>query len=89
MPSAFEAMLQDYLEHHWKSNALGFLFPAPRKIGFPLSRDNVVRCGFKPALRRLGVPDKDTGLHAYTVWQPNWLKHPCLRPPKNRRDMLI
>jgi len=41
------------------------LFPAPRKLGFPRSRDNVVRCGLKPILRRLGISDKDTGLHAF------------------------
>jgi integrase len=41
------------------------LFPAPRKEGFAYSRNNVVRSGLKPILRKLGIPDENVGLHAF------------------------
>ena len=28
-------------------------------------RDNVVRLGLKPVLRKLGIPDKEVGMHAF------------------------
>ena len=39
--------------------------PAPRKEGFAYSRNNVVRSGLKPILRKLGIPDENVGLHAF------------------------
>ncbi len=65
MPSYLEAMLRDYLNHHWKENPNQLLFPAPRKEGFSRSRDNVVRSGLKPILRKLGIPAENAGLHAF------------------------
>lgn len=65
MPSYLEAMLRDYLKHHWKENANQLLFPAPRKDGYARSRNNVVRSGLKPVLRRLGMPAENVGLHAF------------------------
>ena len=65
MPSYLEAMLLDYLKHHWKENRNQLLFPAPRKQGFARSRNNVVRSGLKPILRRLGIPGQNVGLHAF------------------------
>jgi integrase len=59
MPSALETMLRNYLQH-WKPNPKGILFPTR-----PRSRDNVVRVGLKPVLRRLGIPSMDVGLHAF------------------------
>lgn len=41
------------------------LFPAPRKEGYARSRDNVVRYGLKPVLKKLGIPSEDVGLHAF------------------------
>ena len=41
------------------------LFPAPRKEGFAYSRNNVVRLGLEPILRKLGIPDENAGLHAF------------------------
>lgn len=41
------------------------LFPAPRKEGFAYSRNNVVRSGLKLILRKVGIPDKGVGLHAF------------------------
>ena len=64
MPSALEAVLRNYLKHYWKENAAGFLFPNKRGTKTRL-RENVVRFGLKPVLRKLGIPDKNTGLHAF------------------------
>jgi len=65
MPSSLEAMLRDYLKNHWKANPNQLLFPAPRKDGFARARDNVVRTGLKPILRKLGIPTENAGLHAF------------------------
>ncbi len=65
MPSYLETMLPDYLKHHWEENSNQLLFPAPRKHGFARSRNNVVRSGLKPILRRLGIPAENVGLHAF------------------------
>jgi len=65
MPSSLEALLRNYLKHHWKENPGKLLFPAPRKEGFAYSRNNVVRSGLKPILRKLGIPDENVGLHAF------------------------
>jgi integrase len=64
MPSALERFLQNYLTHHWKSNPSGLLFPN-RKGTRPRLRDNVVRYGLKPVLKKLGIPIADVGLHAF------------------------
>jgi integrase len=64
MPSALEAMLRGYLEHHWKPNPSTFLFPNAKGT-HPRWRDNVVKYGLKPVLKKLGIPTKDTGLHAF------------------------
>jgi integrase len=65
MPSGLETILREYLSHHWKDNPKQLLFPAPRKRGFARSRDNVVKCGLKPILRKLGMSVKGVGLHAF------------------------
>ena len=65
MPSYLEAVLRDFLKHHWKENPNQLLFPAPRKRGFAMSRNNVVRSGLKPVLGKLGIPAKNVGLHAF------------------------
>jgi integrase len=65
MPSSLEALPRNYLKHHWKVNSGKLLFPAPRKEGFAYSRNNVVRSGLKPILRKLGIPDENVGLHAF------------------------
>ena len=64
MPSALEAMLRQYLEHHWKPNPSGLLFPN-KKGTHPRWRDNVVKYGLKPVLKKLGIPEKEAGLHAF------------------------
>lgn len=58
-------VLRDYVMQHWKPNPTGLLFPAPRKKGYPRSRQNVVKVGMKPVLRKLGIPQNDVGLHAF------------------------
>lgn len=64
MPSALESVLRNYLKQHWKPNPKGYLFPS--KTGeFPRWRDNVVKYGLKPILRKLGVAEKNAGLHCF------------------------
>jgi integrase len=64
MPSALEATLRNYLKHYWVPNSLDLLFPNKRGTR-PRLRDNVVRLGLKPVLRKLNIPDKEVGLHAF------------------------
>jgi integrase len=64
MPSALESTLRNYLTRHWQSNAPGLLFPNRRGTR-PRLRDNVVRYGLKPVLRKLGIPAREVGLHAF------------------------
>lgn len=64
MPRALETALQSYLKTVWKPNAAALLFPN-RKGTHPLWRDNVVKYGLKPILRRLGIPEQNAGLHAF------------------------
>lgn len=64
MPNVLETALQNYLRHYWMPNAAGYLFPN-RKGTHPRWRDNVVKYGLKPILRRLGIPDHNAGLHAF------------------------
>src|SRR4029077_8321804 len=63
MPSALEAVLRNYIRN-WTPNPKGILF-ATRNGLRPRSRDNVVKCGLKPVLRKLGIPTANTGLHAF------------------------
>ncbi len=64
MPSALEGILRNYLADHWTPNPSGLLFPN-RKGTRPRLRDNVVRYGLKPVLKKLGIPVEDVGLHAF------------------------
>lgn len=64
MPSALEATLTHYLTQHWQPNEKGLLFPNRRGTR-PRLRDNVVKYGLKPVLRKLGIPAHDVGLHAF------------------------
>jgi integrase len=64
MPSALEVMLRNYLHQHWKPNAPNLLFPN-RKGSKPRWRDNVVKYGLKPLLKKLGIPIHNVGLHAF------------------------
>ena len=63
MPSALEGMLRKYIQM-WKPNINGLLFPSRDGLK-PRTRTNVVRNGLKPVLRKLGIPDKEIGLHAF------------------------
>ncbi len=64
MPSALEATLRNYLRHCWTSNPTGRLF-ANRKGTHPRWRDNVVKYGLKPVLRKLEIPEENAGLHCF------------------------
>jgi integrase len=59
-----EDLLRNYLQHHWTANEAGLLFPN-RKGTKPRWRDNVVKYGLKPVLRKLGIRMQDVGLHAF------------------------
>ena len=64
MPSALEAILQDYLERSWKKNPVGWLF-TNRQGTRPRKRESVVEYGLKPVLKQLGIPAQNAGLHAF------------------------
>jgi integrase len=64
MPSTLETMLRTYLAKHWRDNPARLLFPN-RKGTHPLWRDNVVKYGLKPILRKLNILTKFSGLHAF------------------------
>ncbi len=62
MAPALEVSLRKYL-NTWQRNASGLLFP--NRVGRPRKRQYVVKFGLKPVLRKLGLPTKDVGLHAF------------------------
>lgn len=63
MPTALEKVLRNYLKNHWTPNPAGLLFPN-RKGTRPRLRDNVVRFGLRPILKKLGIP-MTGGLHRF------------------------
>ncbi len=64
MPSALETSLSDYIQNYWQENSGGLLFPNHEGTR-PRKRESVVEYGLKPVLRKLGIPDKNVGLHAF------------------------
>jgi len=64
MPSALESTLKNYLARHWRPNAPGLLFPNRRGTR-PRLRDNAVKYGLKPVLRKLEISAIEVGLHAF------------------------
>jgi len=64
MASDLAVLLHDHLQHHWKDNENQFLF-VNRKGTHPRWRDNVVKYGLKPVLRKLKLPERNAGLHAF------------------------
>jgi integrase len=63
MPSALEGILRTYIQR-WKPNPGGILF-ADKTGARSRSRDNVVKNGLHPVLRKLGIPTHNVGLHAF------------------------
>jgi len=57
------AILQAYLKTQWKENPQGLLFPNRR--GRPWKRDHVVKFGLWPIMKKLGLPTRRAGLHAF------------------------
>jgi integrase len=57
------ALLTGYIKNHWQANSEGLLFP--NRNGRPRKRQYVVKFGLKPLLRKLGLPTKGVGLHAF------------------------
>jgi integrase len=64
MPSVLAEALRTYLEKAWRRNPRGLLFPN-RRGTMPMLRDNVVKYGLKPVLKKLGIPTRFAGLHAF------------------------
>jgi len=64
MSSVLADVLRTYLKKVWQDNPKRLLFPN-RKGTLPRLRDNVVKYGLHPVLRKLGIPTKDAGLHAF------------------------
>jgi integrase len=64
MPSTLATVLQAYLVKSWRTNPQRLLFPN-RRGTHPMWRDNVVKYGLKPVLRKLKIPTKFAGLHAF------------------------
>jgi integrase len=64
LPSGLEALLRNYLEHHWQDNPSRLLFPN-REGTLPRKRESIVEYALKPILRKLGIPEKNCGLHAF------------------------
>jgi integrase len=64
MPSTLAAVLRNYLSNHWKPNPTGILFPAKGGTR-PRTRCNVVKVGLHPVLKKLSIPTRDAGLHAF------------------------
>lgn len=63
MAPTLESMLGKYMSTTWKQNPNGPLFP--NRNGRPRKLHYVVKFGLKPVLRKLGLPTKDVGLHAF------------------------
>jgi integrase len=64
MSSVLASVLRNYLEKAWRENPKRLLFPN-RKRTLPMRRDNVVKYGLKPVLKKLGIPTMFAGLHAF------------------------
>jgi integrase len=63
MSSALEQILRAHILR-LKPSPTGYLFPT-RDGSRPRSRENAVRNGLKPALKKLRLPYHDVGLHAF------------------------
>jgi integrase len=57
------AILRSYLKSQWKENPEGLLFP--NRLGRPRKRVNVVKFGLRPILKKLGLPTRKAGMHAF------------------------
>jgi len=64
MSSVLVDVLRRYLEEVWQDNPNRLLFPN-RRGTLPRRRDNVVKYGLQPVLKKLGIPVKFAGLHAF------------------------
>jgi integrase len=64
MPSTLEPILRNYLEHHYKPNPAGILF-TNRAGTRSMKRESLVQFVLKPILRKLNIPAKRLGLHAF------------------------
>lgn len=86
MPSALEAVLRNYLKHHWKPNAPGLLFPNCKGTK-PLNRDTLVKYVLKPILKKLGIPAHETRLHAFRHGLATELANASIPLPVLQRQM--
>jgi hypothetical protein len=62
MTQGTTTVLRNCLKNHWKENPQGFAVPEPRSGG---PRVNVVKFGLRPILKKLGLPTRKAGMHAF------------------------
>jgi integrase len=60
--SEIRGIIEQYL-NHWKQNPQRLLFP--NRYNRPMKRAYAVKFGLLPALRKLGMPTKGVGFHAF------------------------
>jgi integrase len=77
MALSLAAVLRAYLDTHWKENPAGLLFPCVDGTR-PRRRESIVGYSLKPILRRLGIPEKDCGLHAFRHGLATELAEACV-----------
>lgn len=63
MTPAVSKILSEYISNGWRENPNRLLFP--NRNGRPRKRQYVVKFGLTPLLKRLGLPTKGVGLHAF------------------------
>jgi hypothetical protein len=63
-PRCWRAYSEPILQKVWRDNPRRLLFPN-RRGTLPRRRDNVVKNGLHPVLRKLGTPTKNAELHAF------------------------
>ncbi len=77
MPSALEPMLRNFLKHHYKPNPAGILF-TNRAGTRSMKRESLVQFVLKPILKRLNIPAKRAGLHAFRHGLATELAESCV-----------
>jgi integrase len=77
MSSSLELVLQNYIAQHWKQNPSGLLFPT-REGTRPRARKSILKNSLEPILRKLGIPEKHCGLHAFRHGLATELAESCV-----------
>jgi integrase len=75
MSKSLASELRAYLDS--APNGAGFLFPCADGTR-PRKRESIVEYSLKPILRKLGIPEKDCGLHAFRYGLATELAESCV-----------